>query len=136
MGRVDQILAQLDLVNRAGERVSKLSSGLKQRLLIARALLHNPQVLFLDEPTRGLDPHTARNIRRIIAALAAQGVTVFLTTHYMEEADQLSHRVAFLERGEIVALDTPANLKQVYGNDSPVTLEDVFVHLTGKELSA
>ena len=137
--RVDEILAQMGLAERAKNAVRKLSSGEKQRLLIARALLHSPQVLFLDEPTRGLDPHIAREIRSIIAALAKQGVTIFLTTHYIEEADQLSQRVAFIDHGKIVALDAPEQLKAAYdGARSPgkaVTLEDVFIHLTGKELA-
>jgi len=133
--RVDEILEQLNLAERARDSVKKLSSGMKQRLLIARALLHSPQVLFLDEPTRGLDPHVARDIRAIIASLAEQGVTVFLTTHYMEEADQLSQRVAFIDHGQIVVLDTPEKLKLEHGNGQPVTLEDIFIQLTGKELS-
>jgi ABC-2 type transport system ATP-binding protein len=103
---------------------------MKQRLLIARALLHQPQVLFLDEPTRGLDPHVARDIRTFVAELAAQGVTVFLTTHYMEEADQLSDRIALIDVGKIVALDTPAALKAAHGEGA--SLEDVFVQLTGR----
>ncbi|MCK4899155.1 MAG: ABC transporter ATP-binding protein, partial [Anaerolineales bacterium] len=85
-----------------------------------------------DEPTRGLDPNIARDIRAIVADLAKQGITVFLTTHYMEEADQLSDRVAIIDRGCIVALDTPKHLKAAYGHEG-ATLEDVFVHLTGKD---
>ena len=103
-------------------------------MLIARALLHKPEVLFLDEPTRGLDPHIARDIRGIVAGLAQGGMTVFLTTHYMEEADQLCQRVAFLDRGRIVALDTPARLKAEYGKDEKTTLEDIFIQLTGNDL--
>src|SRR6185436_12097061 len=82
---------------------------------IARALLHRPQIIFLDEPTRGLDPVVGREIRRLIVELSTQGVTVFLTTHYMEEADQLCGRVAFLSEGRIVALDTPNTLKVAHG---------------------
>jgi ABC-2 type transport system ATP-binding protein len=107
---------------------------MKQRLLIARALLHKPKVLFLDEPTRGLDPGVAREIRSIIAELAEGGVTVFLTTHYMEEADRLSDRVAIIDQGEIVAIDTPQNLKTIHGENDRATLEDVFIKLTGKDL--
>lgn len=133
-GRVDDILEFTGLANRAKERVKKFSNGMKQRLLIGRALLHSPRVLFLDEPTRGLDPHVARDIRTMIANLAKEGVTIFLTTHYMEEADQLSHRVAFINRGQIVAMDTPQQIKHAHSNGNPVTLEDVFIQLTGKEL--
>ena len=133
-GRVDQVLAQVGLTERARDRIKKYSNGMKQRLLIARALLHEPEVLFLDEPTRGLDPNVAREIRAIVAELARQGVTVFLTTHYMEEADQLSDRVAILDQGRIVALDTPERLKAHHGEEGRTTLEDVFVELTGKHL--
>lgn len=133
--RVDETLAQVGLTKRAGDKVQSYSNGMKQRLLIARALLHKPEVLFLDEPTRGLDPHIARDIRGIIAELARDGMTVFLTTHYMEEADQLSQRVAFLDEGHIVALDTPARLKAEYGKDEKATLEDIFIQLTGTHLN-
>ncbi|MBN1135244.1 MAG: ABC transporter ATP-binding protein [Anaerolineae bacterium] len=132
--RVEAMLAQVGLSDRAGDRVKNYSNGMKQRLLVARALLHEPKVLFLDEPTRGLDPHVAREIRALVSALAREGITVFLTTHYMEEADQLCNRVAFLDRGRIVALDTPANLKAEHGRGERVTLEDVFVERTGRWL--
>jgi ABC-2 type transport system ATP-binding protein len=113
--RADELLALVGLSERARDRVQKLSNGMKQRLVIARALLHRPRVLFLDEPTRGLDPAVAQEIRRLVTDLAQQGVTIFLTTHYMEEADQLCRRVAFLNEGKIVALDTPARLKVAHG---------------------
>jgi ABC-2 type transport system ATP-binding protein len=132
--RVEEVLAQVDLTDRAGDKVKTYSNGMKQRLVIARALLHKPKVLFLDEPTRGLDPNVAREIRAVVVDLAKQGMTVFLTTHYMEEADQLSDRVAIIDQGCIVALDTPENLKAEYGEDETTTLEDVFVQLTGKYL--
>jgi ABC-2 type transport system ATP-binding protein len=131
--RVNEVLADVGLTERARDRVSKYSNGMKQRLLIARALLHHPDVIFLDEPTRGLDPGVAREIRGLIAKLAEEGVTIFLTTHYMEEADRLSSRVASIDQGRIVALDTPDQLKAAHGGDG-VTLEDVFIELTGKEL--
>ncbi len=131
--RVDAVLKIVGLEDRARERVRKFSNGMKQRLLIARALLHQPAVLFLDEPTRGLDPNIAREIRRLIAELAGQGMSVFLTTHYMEEADQLCDRVAIVDRGRIVALDTPAALKAAL-DDERASLEDVFVELTGRYL--
>lgn len=113
--RVDQVLEEVGLSERAKDAIKKYSNGMRQRLLIARALLHQPKVLFLDEPTRGLDPAMAREIRRMVAALARQGMTVFLTTHYMEEADQLCRRVAFLNQGRIVALDSPERLKVKHG---------------------
>jgi ABC-2 type transport system ATP-binding protein len=113
--RVNEALAQVELQERAGDLVQHYSNGMKQRLLIARALLHSPRVLFLDEPTKGLDPSVARGIRRLIAGLAGQGMTVFLTTHYMEEADHLCQRVAFLDQGCIVALDAPEQLKVAHG---------------------
>jgi ABC-2 type transport system ATP-binding protein len=131
---VDDVLNQVGLTERAGDKVMKYSNGMKQRLLIGRALLHKPEVLFLDEPTRGLDPHIARDIRNIVTQLAKDGMTVFLTTHYMEEADQLSQRVAFLDQGHIVAMDTPACLKALYGSSDRTTLEDIFIQLTGSDL--
>ena len=132
--RVDEVLAQVGLTERSGDKIQKYSNGMKQRVLIARALLHKPEVLFLDEPTRGLDPHIARDIRSLVNRLAKDGMTVFLTTHYMEEADQLCQRVAFLDRGGIVALDAPEKLKTVYSIDEKATLEDIFIHLTGSDL--
>ena len=132
--RVDEILSQVGLTDRAKDKVSTYSNGMKQRLVIARALLHKPRVLFLDEPTRGLDPNVARVIRSIVTDLNKKGMTVFLTTHYMEEADQLSDRVAILDQGRIVALDTPEQLKAEYGQNEKSTLEDIFVQLTGKYL--
>ncbi len=131
--RVGEVLDQVGLTARAGDRVMKYSNGMKQRLLIARALLHLPEVLFLDEPTRGLDAHIARDIRHLIAGLAKNGMTIFLTTHYIEEASQLCQRVAFLDRGHIVALDSPARLKTQYGTGKETTLEDIFIKLTGND---
>ncbi len=123
--RIDETLEQVDLLDRAKDNVRTYSNGMKQRLLIARALLHRPQIIFLDEPTRGLDPVVGREIRRLILDLSRQGVTVFLTTHYMEEADQLCRRVAFLSEGRIVALGTPDELKVAHGQKSVnVTLDD------------
>jgi ABC-2 type transport system ATP-binding protein len=132
--RVDEVLAQVGLADRAGDKIKTYSNGMKQRLLIARALLHKPKILFLDEPTKGLDPNVARDIRAIVTKLTDQGMTVFLTTHFMEEADQLSDRVAILNQGHIVALDTPENLKAMHGDDERATLEDIFVQLTGRYL--
>ena len=117
-GRIDEALDQVGLLERAKDNVQHYSNGMKQRLLIARALLHRPQIIFLDEPTRGLDPVVALEIRSLVVELSTRGVTVFLTTHYMEEADELCRRVAFLSEGRIVALDTPDNLKMVHGQKS------------------
>jgi ABC-2 type transport system ATP-binding protein len=113
--RVEEVLEQVSLRDRANDRVQKYSNGMRQRLVIARALLHKPRVLFLDEPTRGLDPIVAREIRLMITSLVDQGMTVFLTTHYMEEAEHLCRQVAFFDQGHIVGLDTPDRLKASYG---------------------
>jgi ABC-2 type transport system ATP-binding protein len=132
--RVEEVLTQVGIIDRAGDKMKTFSNGMKQRIVIARALLHEPEVLFLDEPTRGLDPNVARDIRAIVTDLVEHGMTVFLTTHYMEEADQLSNRVAIIDQGRIVALDTSERLKVEYGEDEKTTLEDVFVQLTGRYL--
>jgi ABC-2 type transport system ATP-binding protein len=116
-GRINPALEQVALLDRASDKVQHYSNGMKQRLLIARSILHRPQIIFLDEPTRGLDPLVGREIRQLIVDMSNEGVTIFLTTHYMEEADQLCERVAFLSEGKIVALDKPSNLKTVHGQD-------------------
>ena len=110
--RIDDLLARLDLAGRADELVERYSSGMKQRVAIAKALLASPPVILLDEPTIGLDPQSARNLRELILETRAEGRTVLLTTHYMEEADQLADRVGIIDSGHIIALDTPANLKR------------------------
>ena len=129
--RIDAALRQVDLLDRARDKVQNYSNGMKQRLLIARSILHGPKIIFLDEPTRGLDPIVGRETRRLIVDMSKQGVTIFLTTHYMEEADQLCDRVAFLSEGRIVALDTPGNLKTAHGQQQVnVTLDNgECVHL-------
>lgn len=109
--RIDELLARFDLTKRADELVEKYSSGMKQRIAIAKALLARPAVILLDEPTIGLDPQAARNLRELILELKADGHTILLTTHYMEEADQLSDRIGIIDGGKIIALDTPAALK-------------------------
>ena len=124
-GRVADLLAEVGLTEAAGRKVKTYSTGMKQRLLIARALVNQPRVLFLDEPTRGLDPASARELRRLVAGLSAAGTTVFLTTHDMDEADELCHRVAFLSHGKMVALDAPRELKLRYGRrEARVLLQD------------
>ena len=120
--RVGDLLNMVDLMPAADRKLKTYSSGMKQRLLVARALINEPRLLFLDEPTRGLDPASAREIRELVARLSREGTTVFLTTHYMEEADELCHRVAFLSHGKIVALDEPRELKLRYGQRTAVVL--------------
>ena len=109
------LLEKVGLSGRETERVANYSKGMKQRLMLARALVNTPRILFLDEPTDGLDPVSARTIQEIIREAADKGAAVFLTTHDMVEADKLSDRVAFINSGKIVALDTPATLKRQYG---------------------
>jgi len=110
--RIDELLEALQLSDRADERLEDYSTGMRQKVAIARALLHDPPILLLDEPTLGLDPNFARQIRNQIRELSGkQGKTVLLTTHYMDEADQLCDRVAFINNGRIVAVDTPNRLK-------------------------
>ncbi len=123
--RVDEVLELVHLRDRAKDKVSSFSNGMRQRLMIARALLHRPTMLFLDEPSRGLDPISAREIRQTIQELSQQGTTVLLTTHLMEEADQLCQHVAFIVGGLLVANDTPRALKLSHGQRiMSVTLEN------------
>jgi ABC-2 type transport system ATP-binding protein len=112
------LLKRVGLTGREKDRVEGYSKGMKQRLMVARAMVNQPRILFLDEPTAGLDPTSAESIRSIILEERQRGATVFLTTHDMWEADKLSDRVAFMSQGRIVAFDTPHNLKQLYGRRS------------------
>ncbi len=109
------LLKRVDLAGRENQRVENYSKGMRQRLMVARALVSKPKILFLDEPTSGLDPSSAEGIRDIIRKESQRGATVFLTTHDMMEADELCDRVAFMDEGKLVALDTPHNLKLKYG---------------------
>ncbi|CEP66236.1 ABC transporter-like [Moorella glycerini] len=113
--RINELLAYVELEERANDLVSKFSGGMKRRLMIARALMHRPRVLFLDEPTVGLDPQTRRKIWDLIRRMNSEGMTVLLTTHYIEEAEMLCHRVGIMDRGQLIALGTPAELKQKVG---------------------
>lgn len=113
-----EALQRVGLADRAKDRVANYSKGMRQRLMIARAFINKPKILFLDEPTDGLDPVTAAAIRKTIKEEADRGAAVLLTTHNMFEADELSNRVAFINKGEIVALDTAENLKLKYGKRS------------------
>lgn len=129
------LLEKVGLGTRGKERVEGYSKGMKQRLMVARAMVNRPQILFLDEPTEGLDPVSAEAIRNLILETRASGATVFLTTHDMLEADKLSDRVAFINQGKITALDTPHTLKQRYGKRMlRVEIEAADGHLEFREI--
>jgi ABC-2 type transport system ATP-binding protein len=119
----DELLAQFQLSRWAKASVYALSGGMAQRLMVARAIFHRPSVLFLDEPTAGLDPQSRLALWDLLHELHDQGQTILLTTHYMEEADRLCDRVAIMDHGRILALDSPAALKQSIGADTVVTLK-------------
>ena len=119
----DELLAQFQLSKWAKASVYALSGGMAQRLMVARAIFHRPSVLFLDEPTAGLDPQSRLALWDLLGELHRDGQTILLTTHYMEEADQLCDRVAIMDHGKILALDTPAALKQSVGADTVVTVK-------------
>jgi ABC-2 type transport system ATP-binding protein len=118
----DQLLAQFQLTKWAKASVYALSGGMAQRLMVARAIFHRPSVLFLDEPTAGLDPQSRLALWDLLHELHTAGQTILLTTHYMEEADQLCDRVAIMDHGRVLALDTPANLKRSIGADTIVSV--------------
>jgi ABC-2 type transport system ATP-binding protein len=119
----DELLEQFQLSKWAKASVYALSGGMAQRLMVARAIFHRPSVLFLDEPTAGLDPQSRLALWDLLGELHRDGQTIMLTTHYMEEADRLCDRVAIMDHGRILALDTPAELKQTIGADTVVTLK-------------
>ncbi|MGE6220351.1 ABC transporter ATP-binding protein [Nubsella zeaxanthinifaciens] len=136
-----EMLAKVNLQDKAKAKYKELSGGQKQRFSIATTLINSPKIIFLDEPTTGLDPQARRNLWDLITEIRNNGTTVVITTHYMDEAEQLCDRVAFVEAGKIIALDTPDQLidnliasgferkKEV----KAANLEDVFINLTGKE---
>jgi len=121
--RVSELLERMELTARAGDLVETYSTGMKQRVVLARALLARPPIVLLDEPTLGLDPQAARRVRELVGELKAEGHTILLTTHYMEEADQLSDRIGIIDTGKIIALGTPAELKQRIGHKDGLRLE-------------
>ena len=127
-------LKLMGLTDRAKGRVSKFSGGMKRRINLAIALMGNPELLFLDEPTVGIDPQSRNNIYETIEGLRDNGMTILYTTHYMEEADRLCNRIAIIDGGQIIAMDTPHKLKSQIGPPEQVTLEDVFLKLTGRSL--
>jgi len=138
----ENLLNQVDLSEKANSYVEDLSGGQKQRLSIAASLVHSPSVFFLDEPTTGLDPQARRHLWNLIESIRRSGVTIIMTTHYMDEAEKLCDRVAIMDEGEIVALDTPdAMIKKLLAKGfkkkrivEQANLEDVFIDLTGKHL--
>jgi len=127
-------LELMGLAERANGKVDKFSGGMKRRVNLAIALLGTPELLFLDEPTVGIDPQSRNRIYETIEALRDKGMSILYTTHYMEEADRLCDRVAIMDGGQIIAMGTPAQLKSQIGPPEQVTLEDVFLKLTGRTL--
>jgi ABC-2 type transport system ATP-binding protein len=140
---IGEVIDQVELGEKRHSRVGGLSGGQKQRLAIACALVGNPQLLFLDEPTTGLDPVSRRQLWELISKFQSEGKTIVLTTHYMEEAERLCDRVAIVDHGHVIALGTPrelveavdvSNLPPPEPRKTSATLEDVFVSLTGRTL--
>lgn len=137
-----EILDLVDLREKAKAKFADLSGGQKQRFSICTTLINNPKVIFLDEPTTGLDPQARRNLWNLIQKINKSGTTVIITTHYMDEAEVLCDRIGIIDRGKIISIDTPDNLidsliKTGFKRPKPqkeATLEDVFLHMTGKEL--
>ncbi len=121
--RIAELLEMLDLTGREKDKVEGYSRGMKQRLHLARGLLNAPEILFLDEPTIGLDPVGARELRVLVRRLASEGTTVFLTTHYMQEADEICDRIAVIKKGEIVAHGTPSSIKSAVEKQGVVEFE-------------
>lgn len=120
--RIEQVLEQVSLTDRANDRVEKYSGGMKRRLNIAIGLLHRPELVFMDEPTVGIDPQSRRNILEMVKELRSQGMTVLYTTHYMEEAAELSDRVGIIDRGELIALGTQEELTQMVDEQETLRL--------------
>ena len=137
-----ELLKKVNLIDKAKNKSKELSGGQKQRFSIATTLINNPKIIFLDEPTTGLDPQARRNLWDLIREIRAAGTTVILTTHYMDEAEQLCDRIAIMDEGKIIKLDTPDKMIDelvATGFERPkqvkaANLEDVFIHLTGKEM--
>ena len=136
------LLKTVNLEDKAKNKYKELSGGQKQRFSIATTLINKPKIIFLDEPTTGLDPQARRNLWDLITDIRKQGTTVIITTHYMDEAEVLCDRVAIMDAGKIIALDTPDKLIDnlvATGFERPkevkkANLEDVFIHLTGHDL--
>ena len=121
--QIDFLLNYFDIKGKENELIEKLSTGLRQRVVLARALLPDPEVILLDEPTLGLDPNAAKMLRKMILNLKNNGKTILLTTHYMQEADELSDLVAIIDNGKIIAMDTPINLKRGIKSSKEIVIE-------------
>ena len=130
---VDAVVRMVELDSKRSSRVGRLSGGQRQRLSVACALVNDPEVLFLDEPTTGLDPQARRHLWEVLRGFRERGGTVLLTTHYMDEAQAVCDRVGIVDQGRLIALDRPGALVRSLG-DGGGTLEDVFVALTGRHL--
>ncbi len=128
--RAWKLLDFVELRDKADINIQSLSGGMKRRLLLARSLMNNPELLMLDEPTTGLDPHSRHSVWEQLSMLKSKGISIILTTHYMEEAEKLCDRVAIMDSGKIVTLGTPADLMSKYNGN----LENVYMQLTGKNL--
>jgi lipooligosaccharide transport system ATP-binding protein len=124
------LLDFVELNDKADVNIRSLSGGMKRKLMLARALINDPELLILDEPTTGLDPHSRRTVWNKLNHLKQQNTTLILTTHYMEEAEQLCDRVAIMDSGKIITIDSPSQLKSIHNGN----LEDVYLKLTGKSL--
>jgi len=127
-GKTDQLLSELNLDKMKNTLTKSLPLGWKQRLALSTSLLHDPSIIFLDEPTGGVDPISRRNFWRIIYEIAESGKTVFVTTHYMDEAEYCK-RVSIMHKGKIIELGTPTGLKQKYNK---TTMQDIFIHIIGR----
>ena len=127
-------LEMMGLAERSKGKIAKFSGGMKRRINLAISLMGHPELLFLDEPTVGIDPQSRNNIYENIESLRDKGMTILYTTHYMEEANRLCERIAIMDGGKIIALDIPYKLKSQIGPPEQVTLEDVFLKLTGRSL--
>ncbi len=130
--KASELLKFVELTEKADVNIKALSGGMQRRLVLARSLMNNPELLILDEPTTGLDPHSRRSVWDSLNQLKFNGTTLILTTHYMEEAEKLCDRVAIMSSGKIITIDTPQNLMQMHGGN----LEHVYLKLAGRGLDA
>lgn len=129
--RIIELLKLVDLYEERNRKIETFSKGMFQKIQIARGLINDPRILYLDEPTIGLDPIAVKNLHEIIKKLKSQGKTIVLTTHYMEEADKLCDRIAFINKGEIADIGTPGELKIKHLKDEEGKLEEIFIKVAG-----